>query len=225
MNFTPDQAHLENGPEIKLPISNITKWPFILSDLLLIILSMVLAFSSGTPLTAQAFGCCVFGVALGSVIAVIPFIFDHILNNKNRAFEYHLETKESLWLALEAELLSNQKNHLKRIEFLENKLQKIAHNNNYETPQALSTDAQAAADLKNIPSTPLKEAPLKPTSTPVEQSPSSISGATENKAEAAHPLNEKSPLLAKAIAQSQKNSPSKTVERIIGSLASKTEKS
>lgn len=226
MSFNEAHDPFDNQSEINLPKSNITKWPFILSDVLLVIISIVLAFSNGAPLSAQAFGCCILGVALGSCIAVMPFILDHVLNSKTHTIEHHLQNKESLWLALEEDLINNQKSNFKRIKELEAKLEAFESQKATPIPAVEKTapKIEDGVDLKSLGSIPLRKV-LGPASAlqqaTAQAAPSTELAEPDTQPSEAMPSTKKTPLLAKAIAQSQKNNPSKTVQRIIGSLAQK----
>lgn len=59
-------------------MGRLPKWPFWLADVFLVLAGVGLAFAFGQPLTIAAMGIVAGSVALGAVVAVLPYVLEHL---------------------------------------------------------------------------------------------------------------------------------------------------
>ena len=88
--------------------SKINKWPFLLADALLVLASVTIAFTQQDALSPAMIIASVLGVFLGSVVAVVPFVIDHMTNCRLQMLYAYLENREHLKHAIEQNLIDTQ---------------------------------------------------------------------------------------------------------------------
>lgn len=228
MNFSStyarrDTADNTSASPLEQLESHIVKWPFLVADLVLVVTAFIIAFANGGPLTSPEFACCIMGVGLGGVIAVIPFLIDSLTNSRLRMMRKMMEQREHWRINLEQELIANQDDNHRKIRLLKDAVASIQAQLgvspiNYDTPpdpQPEQTSLPLAQDSvkSNVQQEETKVDAHELPVIPIAQAPKADFDKVRNK------------LLSKAITQAQKNNPSKTVNRLIKGLESQQEHS
>lgn len=224
MHFKPNKPHrdeIETESPLKQLESNIIKWPFIVGDVLLVITSLTVAFANGGPLTAPEFACCILGVGLGSALAFFPYWIDHSTNARLRILTRFMEQRDGWRLALEQELISAQQSDHRQIKELRNEIASLKASI-AQAPQDIAPQATPQEDIE-APAATLTAEP-KAEELPLQEGEPMAQPAIPSKPDNIPSFTTKpTTLLSKAIAQAQKNKPSKTVNRLIKGMVPKQE--
>ena len=105
--------------------SKINKWPFLLADALLVFASVTIAFTQHGAFSSALFIASALGVFLGSVIAVIPFVIDHMTNCRLHMLYAYLENREHLKHAIEQNLIDTQDSNRLAIKELKETVEQL----------------------------------------------------------------------------------------------------
>lgn len=104
------------NPDDEAPLT-LTKWPFYISDALLVGIAITIAFLANWKLDGIQVFACVLAVALGAALLVLPFVTEYLMRvreeNEDRASEDRLFKKQ---LESTEAILSKQQERLKKLE-------------------------------------------------------------------------------------------------------------
>jgi len=73
---------MEKAPLSRKAQPSLPKWPFVLGDILLISLAVLVISIAGDDLNSWQIGFCVFGVVVGALLLVAPFVIEFYLKQK-----------------------------------------------------------------------------------------------------------------------------------------------